>query len=203
HVRARVEATRQINTGMDTLARVTMEHITAPIPFAQDNGAVDRPTDPLTSAPSAGTDARQAQANRQIDEALRMLAQNGAAANGAGSSRQMIGLQAESDALATLQTQRSAHEASVSRVERLVQERLHPEAALLFIGETLPALNALKASIQDLGAQQRRNVERDGMAAARDRLLYAGLTLTLLTMLWSGGLLWRLREGARRSAEHG
>jgi hypothetical protein len=206
HARARAEATRQIEAGITTLARVTMEHITAPIAFPQ--GTVDQPTDPLPPAARVpvAPDDRQAQANLRIDDALRALAQNANAANGGtagvGSARQMIGLEAENNVLSALQTQRGAHEASVTRVERLVQERLHPEAALLFIGETLPALNALRASIQDLGAQQRRNVEREGADATRDRLLQLGLALGAFTLLWSAGLLWRLRAGARHGAQH-
>jgi methyl-accepting chemotaxis protein len=206
HARTRAEATRQIEAGIATLARVTMEHITAPITFPP--GTVDQPTDPLSPAARVpvAPDDRQAQANRRIDDALRVLTQNGGAANGGaaggGSARQMIGLEAENTVLSALQTQRGAHEASVTRVERLVQERLHPEAALLFIGETLPALNALRASIQDLGAQQRRNVEREGADATRDRLLQLGLALGAFTLLWSAGLLWRLRAGARHGAQH-
>ncbi len=208
HVRARVDATRQIETGIDALARVTMEHISAPIAFPEVGGAVDRPTDPLApgspASRPAAPDTRQTQANRQIDDALNLLTQNDAAMNeasGASNARRMLGLQAESNALAALQIQRNAHEESVARVERLVQERLHPEAALLFISETLPTLHALKASIQDLGVQQRRNVERDSLAVARDRLLYVGLGLAVLTAVWSGGLLWRLRQGVRWNAE--
>ncbi|QBK06656.1 hypothetical protein DW355_16330 [Hylemonella gracilis] len=200
--RARAEATRLIDAGIATLAKVTMEHITAPIAYPA--GAVDEPTDPLPPATRVPlpSDDRQTQANHRIDEALRTLTQRGAGNGAVGSPRQMIGLEAENNVLAALQAQRGAHEASVARVERLVRERLHPEAALLFIGETLPALNALQASIQDLGTQQRRNVERDGADAIRSHLLYLGVALGALTLLWSLGLLWRLRQGARHSAQH-
>lgn len=202
HARARAEATRQIDAGIETLARTTMEHITAPIAFPA--GAADQPTDPLPSAPrvSVAPDDRQLQANRRIDEALRTLTQGGAPHGVVGSSRQMVGLEAENNVLLALQAQRGAHEASVARVEKLVQERLHPEAALLFISETLPTLNALRVSIQDLGAQQRRNVERDDADAIRGQLLYLGLALGAFTLLWSAGLLWRLRLGARHGVQH-
>lgn len=201
HARARAEATRQINAGIETLARTTMEHITAPIVFPA--GAADQPTDPLPSAPgvSSTPDDRQLQANRRIDEALRALTQGSGANGAAGSPRQMVGLEAENTVLLALQTQRGAHEASVARVEKLVQERLYPEAALLFISETLPALNALRTSIQDLGTQQRRNVERDDADTMRGRLLYLGLALGAFTLLWSAGLLWRLRAGARQGVQ--
>ncbi|MFO6419271.1 methyl-accepting chemotaxis protein [Hylemonella sp. W303a] len=188
--RVRADATRQIDAGIETLARLTMERITAPIPVAKDTP--DQPTDLLsTSSTLAPTvpDDRQVQANRRIDDALRGLMQSG----GMGSARQLAGLEAESHLLSALKDQRAAHAQSVARIERLVQERLHPEAALLFIGETLPALKVLQTSIQELGAQQRRNVERDGADAIGDRLLYLGLALCAFTMLWSGVLLWRWR----------
>lgn len=202
HARARAVATRQIDAGIETLARTTMEHITAPIAFPA--GAADQPTDPLPSTPrvSVAPDDRQVQANRRIDEALRTLTQGGATHGVVGSSRQMVGLEAENNVLLALQAQRGAHEVSVARVEKLVQERLHPEAALLFISETLPALNALRVSIQDLGAQQRRNVERDDADAIRGQLLYLGLALGAFTLLWSAGLLWRLRVGTGHGVQH-
>jgi methyl-accepting chemotaxis protein len=198
--RARAEATRQINTGIDALARLTMEHITAPIAFAP--GTVDQPTDPLTPAASAPAvpDERQAQANRRIDEALNTLTQHGAV-NGNGSRRPMIGFEAQNNVLAALQAQRSAHAESVARVERLVQERLHPEAALLFISETLPALRALQTSIQDLGTQQRLQLERDDTDATREHLLDLGLGLGVFTLLWYAGLFWRLRLSAQQGVE--
>ncbi|MDF3823482.1 hypothetical protein P3G55_26650, partial [Leptospira sp. 96542] len=134
--------------------------------------------------------------------ALRILTQGGPGNPGSDDPRRMSGLEAENTVLVALRAQRGAHEASVVRVERLVQERLHPEAALLFIGETLPALNALQASIQELGTQQRRNVERDGAEAIRGRVLYLGLALGAFTLFWSLGLLWRLRQGTQRGVRN-
>ncbi|EGI76285.1 methyl-accepting chemotaxis protein [Hylemonella gracilis] len=191
--RTRADATRQIDAGIETLAKLTMERITAPIPVVA--GTPDQPTDPLTSSSASAPiqpDDRQVQANRRIDDALRALMQSG----GMGSARQLAGLEAENTLLSALQAQRAAHALSVAQVERLVQERLHPEAALLFIGETLPALKVLQSSIQDLGAQQRRNVEREGADAIGSRLFYLGLALGVFTLLWSGVLFWRLRQAA-------
>lgn len=197
--RTRADATRQIEVGIETLAKLTMERITAPIPAA--TGTPDQPTDPLSSSSVSAPiqpDDRQVQANRRIDDALRALMPSG----GMGSARQLAGLEAENNLLSALQAQRAAHALSVARVERLVQERLHPEAALLFIGETLPALKVLQSSIQDLGAQQRRNVERDGADAIGSRLFYLGLALGVFTLLWSGVLFWCLRQAAGSGPHH-
>ena len=124
------------------------------------------------AAPPQPLQAQQQAANRQFDAALTTLERS-----------------AGNQLLAELKKQRSAHTESAERVLKLVEENLRPEASLLFIGETLPALNALQASIQTLTTQQRRSVERGSIATARTLLLVAGVVAMLLSTLWSWWVL--------------
>jgi methyl-accepting chemotaxis protein len=129
---------------------------------------------PVDTPASQFREPRQA-AQRQFDAALAALERSGG-----GSDAQM---------LAELRSRRAAHNESAERVGKLVEENLRPEASLLFIGETLPALNALQQSIQTLAAQQRRSVERGSIAAARTLLLAAGVVAMLLAALWAWWVL--------------
>jgi methyl-accepting chemotaxis protein len=124
------------------------------------------------AAPPQPLQAQQQAANRQFDAALATLERN-----------------ADATLLANLRKQRGAHTESAERVLKLVEENLRPEASLLFIGETLPALNALQASIQTLTTQQRRSVERGSIATARTLLLAAGVVAMLLSALWAWWVL--------------
>ncbi|MBX9871029.1 MAG: MCP four helix bundle domain-containing protein [Burkholderiaceae bacterium] len=124
------------------------------------------------AAPPQPLQAQQQAANRQFDAALATLERN-----------------ADATLLANLRKQRGAHAESAERVLKLVEENLRPEASLLFIGETLPALNALQASIQTLTTQQRRSVERGSIATARTLLLAAGVVAMLLSALWAWWML--------------
>ena len=176
--RAQTEAAQALQAGTTALSRLLMQQITA---------ATDAPPGPLQE--------QRAAANRSVDEALATLQRLG-------------GVAQDREVLAELQRHRTAHTESSERVLKLVGENLRPEAALLFIGETLPALNALQQSIQTLTALQRRNVERGSIAAARQLLGWAGAAAVLLALLWALWLLWpaarRLREAvqlARRLAD--
>ena len=129
---------------------------------------------PIAASPQPlqAQQAQQQAANRQFDAALATLERN-----------------ADATLLANLRKQRGAHTESAGRVLKLVEENLRPEASLLFIGETLPALNALQASIQTLTTQQRRSVERGSIATARTLLLAAGVVAMLLSSLWAWWVL--------------
>ncbi len=124
------------------------------------------------AAPAQPQQAQQQAANRQFDTALATLER------GAGSQL-----------LAELRAQRGAHAESAARVLKLVEENLRPEASLLFIGETLPALYTLQQTIQTLSTQQRRSVERGSIATARTLLLVAGVVAMLLSALWAWWVL--------------
>ena len=124
------------------------------------------------AAPAQPLQAQQQAANRQFDAALATLERG-----------------ADATLLASLKKQRVTHAESAERVLKLVEENLRPEASLLFIGETLPALNALQASIQTLTTQQRRSVERGSIATARTLLLVAGVVAMLLSALWAWWVL--------------
>ncbi len=135
------------------------------------------------AAPTEAIRAQQASANRQIDQALATLERPGT-----GAAAQVLD---------ELKRHRTAHSQSAERVVKLVDENLRPEASLLFIGETLPALNALQQSIQTLSAQQRLSLERGSIAAARELLLYSAGAAVLLAALWGLVLLAPLRRGVR------
>ena len=166
--RAQTEAALQIHAGTDSLSRLTMAQITAPI-----------------AAPTGQIREQQTAANRQIDQALATL--------------ERLGSRSDAQVLTDLKRHRAAHTESAERVVKLVEENLRPEASLLFIGETLPALNALQQSIQTLTALQRKSVERGSIAAARTLLLYCGLAAVLLAALWGLWLLLPLRRGLREN----
>ncbi|MEK9953448.1 MAG: MCP four helix bundle domain-containing protein, partial [Curvibacter sp.] len=134
-------------------------------------GVMDMIKAPLTASPQP-LQAQQQAANRQFDAALATLERG-----------------ADTALLARLRQQRGTHAASAERVLKLVEENLRPEAALLFIGETLPALNALQQTVQALSTQQRRSVERGSIATARTLLLVAGVVAMLLSALWSWWVL--------------
>ncbi len=141
-------------------------------------------TAPIAS-PTEAIRAQQAAANRQIDQAVGTLERAGS-----GTAAQVLD---------ELKRHRTAHSQSAERVVKLVDENLRPEAALLFIGETLPALNALQQSIQTLTVQQRQRLERGSLAAARALLLYSGVAAVLLGTLWALWLLAPLRRSLRQS----
>jgi methyl-accepting chemotaxis protein len=124
------------------------------------------------AAPPQPLQAQQQTANRQFDTALTTLERS-----------------ADGPLLAELKNRRNAHAQSAERVLKLVEENLRPEASLLFIGETLPALNALQQTIQTLTTQQRRSVERGSIATARTLLLVAGVVAMLLSALWAWWVL--------------
>jgi len=137
------------------------------------------------AAPTGQIREQQTLANRQIDEALATL--------------ERLGSRGDAQVLTDLKRHRAAHAESAERVVKLVEENLRPEASLLFIGETLPALNALQQSIQTLTALQRKSVERGSIAAARSLLLYCGAAAVLLAALWGLWLLLPLARGLREN----
>jgi methyl-accepting chemotaxis protein len=163
--RAQTEAAQQLQAGTTALSRLLMQQITA---------ATDAPPEPLQQ--------QQTAADRRIDAALATLQQHASVAQ-------------DREVLAELLRHRSVHTTSSGRVLKLVGENLRPEAALLFIGETLPALNALQQSIQTLTALQRRNVERGSIAAARQLLAWAAGAAVALGLLAGA---WLLLPPARR-----
>ncbi|MDP3700058.1 MAG: methyl-accepting chemotaxis protein [Hylemonella sp.] len=164
--RTQTEAAQQIHTSTDTLSRLTMAQITAPI-----------------AAPTGQIREQQAAANRQIDQALATL--------------ERLGSRGDAQVLSDLKRHRTAHTESAERVVKLVEENLRPEASLLFIGETLPALNALQQSIQTLTALQRKSVERGSIAAASTLLLIFGAVALGLAALWA----WLLLRGITRDID--
>lgn len=135
------------------------------------------------AAPTGQIREQQTAANRQIDQALATL--------------ERLGSRSDAQVLTDLKRHRAAHTESAERVVKLVDENLRPEASLLFIGETLPALNALQQSIQTLTALQRKSVERGSIAAARTLLLIAGVMALGLAALWA----WWLLHGANRGMD--
>ncbi|MCZ8292647.1 MAG: methyl-accepting chemotaxis protein [Hylemonella sp.] len=137
------------------------------------------------AAPTGQIREQQTAANRQIDQALTTL--------------ERLGSRSDAQVLTDLKRHRAAHAESAERVVKLVEENLRPEASLLFIGETLPALNALQQSIQTLTALQRKSVERGSIAAARTLLLYCGAAAVLLAALWGLWLLLPLARGLREN----
>jgi len=167
--RAQTEAAQELQAGTTALSDLVMKQITV---------ATDAPAGPLL--------AQQEAASRRIDAALATL-------------QRLSPVAQDREVLTELQRRRSAHTESSERVLKLVSEKLRPEAALLFIGETLPALNALQQSIQTLTALQRRNVERGSIAAARQLLGWSGGGAVLLALLWA---LWLLRPLARGLREN-
>jgi len=169
--RAQTEAAQQIHAGTETLSRLTLEQITAPL-----------------ATPMSQIRDRQAAANREIDQALATL-------------DRLSTLPQDRQMLAELKRKRAAHAQLSEQVVKLVDENLRPEAALLFIGEALPALNALQQAINTLTALQRKSVERGSIVAARNVLLWSGLAAVLAAALWAAWLVRPVARGLRQTVQ--
>ncbi len=180
---------QQVGIASERMSASDRAQTEAALQITASTEQLSRLTQQQITAPIAGPTGQirdqQAAANRQIDQALATL--------------EGLGARSDAQVLSDLKRHRAAHTDSAERVVKLVEENLRPEASLLFIGETLPALNALQQSIQTLAALQRKSVERGSIAAARTLLLYCGVAAVLLAALWGLALLRPLARGLREN----
>jgi methyl-accepting chemotaxis protein len=96
--------------------------------------------------------------------------------------------------LASFKQQRVRYVASFGKVDRLILDNRRDEAGALMLAETLPALDALQATVKDLTDQQKQALDASGAEVRRTIAAARALMIVLGMAALGGGIVfaWRI-----------